>query len=147
MASALRGVRSVIEQRDGQAQGNKETTIALHQDVIRFLDTLPVTDVTGQKLFPSLAGRGSGGHKGLSREFSPLMDKAGITVPMGLKKEGKERQFRPLGYHSLRHSFISRLANQGISADVRKELSGHSSDSVHERYVQREAINHLGSVW
>jgi len=138
--------------KTARRKGNKETTIALHSDAMRYLDSLPVTDVAGQKLFPSLAGRGSGGHKGLSKEFSALMDKAGITVPLGLQKQGKGRQFRALGFHSLRHSFISRLANLEVSSDLRKELVGHSSDEVHERYthldltLQRRAIGQLRSV-
>jgi len=80
------------------------------------------------------------------------MDKAGITVPLGLQKQGKGRQFRALGFHSLRHSFISRLANLEVSSDLRKELVGHSSDEVHERYthldltLQRRAIGQLRSV-
>jgi integrase len=132
--------------------GNKETTIALHEDVITYLDSLPLTDVAGQKLFPSLAGRESGSHGGLSNAFNRLMDKAGITVPVGVEKEGKGRQFRALGFHSLRHSFISRLANSEVSADVRQEMVGHSSDEIHRRYthldlsLQQKAIGQLSSI-
>lgn len=138
--------------KTAKRNGNKETTIALHQDMVTYLDSLPVTDVAGQKLFPSLAGRGSGSHGGLSNAFSALMNKAGITVPVGVEKEGKGRQFRSLSFHSLRHSFISRLANKEISADVRKELVGHSSDEIHQRYthldlsLQRKAIGQLSSI-
>lgn len=117
-----------------------------------YLDSLPVTDIAGQKLFPGLAGRKSGSHGGLSNAFNRLMDKAGITVPAGMPKQGKGRRFRSLGFHSLRHSFISRLANEKIAPDLRKELAGHASDQIHSRYVhldlrlQREAIDTLGSV-
>jgi hypothetical protein len=44
------------------------------------------------------------------------------------------------------------LANADISADVRKEIAGHSSDEVHRRYVhlelsaQRRAIERIASV-
>lgn len=138
--------------KTAKRKGNKETTIALHQDLVAYLDSLPVTDVAGQRLFPSLAGRESGSHGGLSNAFNRLIDKAGITVPVGVEKEGKGRQFRALGFHSLRHSFISRLANKEISADVRKELVGHSSDEIHQRYthldlsLQRQAVGQLSSV-
>jgi integrase len=80
------------------------------------------------------------------------MDKAGITVPVGVEKEGKGRQFRALGFHSLRHSFISRLANSEVSADVRQEMVGHSSDEIHRRYthldlsLQQKAIGQLSSI-
>jgi len=138
--------------KTAKRKGNKETTIALHQDVVTYLDALPVTDVADQKLFSSLAGRTSGSHGGLSNAFSALMEKAGITVPVGVEKQGKGRRFRALGFHSLRHSFISRLANEGISADLRKQIVGHSSDDIHRRYthldlsLQRQAIGQLSSV-
>ena len=84
--------------------------------------------------------------------FRRLMDKAGIRVPHGAVKIGKGRQFRALGYHSLRHSFVSRLANLEVLPDVRKQLAGHSSDEIHRRYVhldlslQAKAIGKLPSV-
>jgi hypothetical protein len=39
------------------------------------------------------------------------MHLAGIRAPLGPEKQGKGRQFKALGFHSLRHSFISTLAN------------------------------------
>jgi integrase len=44
-------------------------------------------------------------------------------------------RLRALGYHSLRHSFVSRLANLEVLPDVRRQLAGHSSDEIHRRYV------------
>ena len=130
----------------------KNTVIALHSDVMNYLEALPMSDEVGQPLFPSLHGRESGSHGGLSNAFNRLMDKAKIRVPMGIEKAGKGRRFRTLGFHSLRHSFISRLANSEVSADVRKQIVGHSSDEIHRRYVhldlslQEKAIGKLPSV-
>jgi integrase len=130
----------------------KNTVIALHADIVNYLDSLPVSDVPGQKLFPGLSGRASGGHAGLSNAFNRLMAKAGIRVQVGVEKQGKGRQFKLQGFHALRHSFVSRLANADVSADIRKELVGHSSDEIHRRYVhldsslQEKAIGKLSSV-
>jgi integrase len=66
------------------------------------------------------------------------MAKTGIRSPLGKEKSGKGRRFRALGFHSLRHTFISKLANADISPDVRKEITGHSSDEIHRRYVHLE---------
>jgi integrase len=61
-------------------------------------------------------------------------------------------RLRALGYHSLRHSFVSRLANLEVLPDVRRQLAGHSSDEIHRRYVhldlslQTKAIAKLPSV-
>jgi integrase len=133
-------------------RARRNTVIALHSDIVTYLDSLPVSDLPGQKLFPNLAGRESGGDRGLSTVFAQLITKAGIRVERGAEKTGKGRQFKTLTFHSLRHSFVSRLANAQVSADIRKELVGHSSDEVHRRYVhldsslQEKAIANLTSV-
>lgn len=100
-------------------------------------------------LFPSLHGRKPGSHGGLSNEFSRLMAKAGIDRGKGEKKQGKGRQTRAKGFHSLRHTMISRMANADVSADVRKAIAGHSTDDAHQRYThlsldtQRQAVEKL----
>jgi len=71
---------------------------------------------------------------------------------LGVEKEGKGHRFRALGFHSLRHFFVSRLANSEVSPDVRKQIVGHSSDEIHRRYthlhlsLQQKAIAQLPSV-
>ena len=40
----------------------------------------------------------------------------------GIEKKGKRRQFRTLGFHSLRHTFVSELANASVPADVRRQI-------------------------
>ena len=66
------------------------------------------------------------------------MHLAGIRAPLGPEKKAKGRQFKALGFHSLRHSFISKLANSEVPADVRKEIVGHSSDNIYRRYVRQD---------
>jgi integrase len=85
---------------------DKETTVALHRDLIFYLESLPVSDNPHQPLFPALYGKLSGFYNGLSNIFSRLMAKANISVPLGVEKEGKGHRFRALGFHSLRHSFV-----------------------------------------
>jgi site-specific recombinase XerD len=41
-------------------------------------------------------------------------------------------------FHSLRHSFVSELANAGIAADVRQMLAGHSEDRSHAVYTHTQ---------
>jgi integrase len=130
----------------------KSTIVCLHGDLLSYLESLPVGDDPNQPLFPSLCAQQSSGRQGLSRSFLSLMAQAGIVAPLGVQKTGLGRQFSKLSFHSLRHSFISRLANVEVSSDVRKGLAGHSNDDVHDRYVhldlslQRSAIAKLPSV-
>lgn len=66
-----------------------------------------------------------------------------------------KRLLRGLGlqersFHSLRHSFLSRLVRKGASVEAVRLLAGHSSLTVTERYVHatggdlRRAIGLLG---
>jgi len=87
-------------------------------------------------LFPSLAGKKSGSFGGLSNAFGRLMDQAKIVVPKGAKKVGKGRQFKKKGYHSLKYSQASRMAEAGIPENLAKAISMHSSSQVHQGYVQ-----------
>lgn len=83
-------------------------------------------------LFPSLLGKTSGGDFGLSLTFRGLLDKAAIKYRD--VSNGKGRRFYDLGFHSLRHTCVSVMANAGVSEELRKEHVGHSSD-VHRRYT------------
>ncbi|WP_309381368.1 tyrosine-type recombinase/integrase [Cerasicoccus frondis] len=131
--------------------GKRETTVVLHQDILNYLDGLPPT-IGSTPLFPSLVDKATGSSGGLSNTFNQLMKAAKIAVPRGRKATGKGRTFRKLGFHSLRHSMISNLANANISADVRQTMVGHSSDEIHRRYThldlstQRDAVAKLESV-
>jgi hypothetical protein len=67
----------------------KETTVALHQDMVSYLDALATNDNPLAPLFPSLHGKPSGSHGGLSNAFNRLMQVSQISVPVGVRKEGK----------------------------------------------------------
>ena len=103
-------------------------------------------------VFPSLAIKAVSGKTGLSSQFQEIMLKAGITVPLGKKKVGRGRQFHLLGFHSLKHSFNSLLANGNVSQEVRRKLIGHKSDTVNDIYTHLDlarlssAISHLPSI-
>ena len=142
-----------IEQKTARRKRNdsKETTVRLHRDIIAWLQTRPL-GVGLSPLFPSLHGKKSGSYGGLSNAFNRLMESANVKAPLGTAKTGKGRQFRKLGFHSLRHTLVSRFANEDVPSDVRKAVVGHSSDAIHRKYVhldlttQDRAIAKLRSV-
>jgi len=132
--------------------GQKDSVVYMHPDLMTHFESLPASDDPNAPIFPSLYRRTPGSQGGLSNAFGRLMGLAGIRTPLGPEKRGKGRQFKALGFHSLRHSFISRLANSEVPADVRKQIVGHSSDDIHRRYVhldlmlQEKAIANLPSL-
>ena len=137
---------------DRKRRSKRDTVVFLHADVMAYLEELPAGDNPSAPLFPSLRGKPSGSHGGLSTAFNRLMAKARVQSPLGPEKHGKGRRFKALGFHSTRHTLISNLANADISADVRKEITGRSSDEMHRRYVhldtstQQRAIEKIPTI-
>ena len=112
----------------------KPVTIPLHLDLERELLKSP--GIGKASMFPSLAGKGTGGKHGLSGRFAAIMKKAGIE---GKRTQASgERTLSSLSFHSLRHSFNSAMANAGISQEVRQKLTGHTSAETNKVYTHHE---------
>lgn len=109
--------------------------IPMMQELEAHLLSLPSSDNPDAALCPTLAKKGTGGNRGLSSTFQRLMAKAGVYAELGEEKAGKGRQFKTLGFHSLRHTFVSSLANADVPADVRRQISGHNDEKIHDRYT------------
>jgi len=82
----------------------KPVAIPLHRDLEREL--LKNAGIGRAALFPSLAGKGTGGKHGLSGRFAAIMEKAGIEGKRTQASGG--RRLSSLSFHSLRHSFKQR---------------------------------------
>ncbi len=115
-----------------QQKTGKKVTVPMHYHVIEHIHFLATFGTHGF-LSPKLAGKLSGGRRGLSEGFKRIVIKAGLdtmTVP------GKGiRKFSRHSFHSLRHSFNSALANGGVPEDVRMKLTGHASKVMNNRYT------------
>ena len=115
----------------------RDLIIPLHPQLEKHVLDTPVEDDDGP-LCPTLAKRKVSGKYGLSIQFHKIMAEAAIkqeTIEAG-GKAGHE--FNKFTFHSLRHSFISEMANAGIAPDVRKLLSGHSDDRSHAVYTHTQ---------
>ncbi|NBT48488.1 MAG: hypothetical protein EBT07_11865 [Actinobacteria bacterium] len=111
------------------------------------LDALLRLPVDGRSpdapIFPGLKDLPSSGKTGLSGRFLTLLQKARIDT-MPTKRTGS-RMFQAKTFHSLRHTFVSLMANSGVSQELRKELAGHSSD-VHRIYTHHSPGALRGAV-
>ena len=79
-------------------------------------------------VFLTLAGRQKAT---LSTSFRNLMNKAGI--PREAPLPGGHTGVR--SFHSLRHFYVSALANAQVPEDVRKTLAAHKSGEIHRIYT------------
>jgi integrase len=90
------------------------------------------------KICPKLHAQKIPGRSGLSRQFLEIVEAAGIDPGKIEPEDGKGRSFTTKSFHSLRHGFVSALANAGISPELRQKLSGHKSADAHSRYTHLE---------
>jgi len=111
----------------------KPVVIPLHEQLERHLLKSP--GIGKAFLFPSLAGKGTGGKHGLSLQFRAIVAKAEIT---GKVSNAGLRAQSSLTFHSLRHSFNSAMANAGVSQEVRQKLTGHASADMNKIYTHHE---------
>jgi integrase len=116
------------------AKTDDEIEVPIHPALLDHLLAMPTPKSDEEYLFPSLAGRRS---TNLSKQFSRLMDVARIDNRDVRKRgEGATRDVRALSFHSLRHAFVSQLANANVSEEQRMELTGHSTRDVHKLYTE-----------
>lgn len=116
------------------AKSAKPLSVAMHTELVHAMSDLP-RGIENAPVFPSLYGKKPGSNGGLSNQFSAIMRKAGVVVALGKEKAGKGRRTRSKGFHALRHTMISRMADAEVSPDVRRAIAGHSSDAIHRKYT------------
>lgn len=98
---------------------------------IRIPMTPPVIAWIGDRngpFFPKLSLRTTATH---STTFANLLKRSGI--PRKVSMPGGIEAHR--SFHSLRHSFISWLAEADIHSDIRRKLTGHRSEGIHQLYT------------
>jgi integrase len=126
----------------------RDLIIPLHSQLEAHVLDLPVGDKKGL-LCPTLAQRKVSGKYGLSIQFHKIMAEAKIKQETIEAGGDAGHEFNKFTFHSLRHSFVSELANAGIAPDVRQLLAGHSEDRSHAVYTHtkidalRQAIDKL----
>jgi integrase len=94
---------------------------------------------------PSLSSTLAGRQKAtLSTSFRNLMTKA--EIPREAPLPGGHTGVR--SFHSLRHFYVSALANAQVPEDVRKTLAAHKSGEIHRIYTHhnRETFAQSGGV-
>lgn len=129
----------------------KRLTVPLHAELEAALSKLEGADGSPKAfLFPSLAGKTSAGRSGLSMAFSRIMERANVDAGVRREKQGEAgRTVRARTFHALRHSFVSALANAGVSIEHRKLMAGHAKEDMTERYSHlsvdtlRESVDRL----
>jgi len=108
--------------------------IPLHPQLEAHVLDLPVSDNQGP-LCPTLTKRKMSGKYGLSIQFHKMLAAAEVKQETSEATGKAGHSFNKYTFHSLRHSFVSELANAGIAPDVRQLLAGHSEERSHAVYT------------
>lgn len=92
------------------------------------------------------------GRSSIAQRFTRLFKKCGIVTSEKAERDAKKdakkkrRQARPVcGFHSLRHTFVSRCASAGIDRSVVQALVGHASASMTAHYTHLEDADFLAA--
>jgi integrase len=94
-------------------------------------------------LFPSLAERFV---PNLSKQFGKLMKAAGIeNRKVREAGKGAARDVWAFGFHSLRRTNVSLLANAGVSEERRMAITAHATRDVHAGYTHHQ-MTQLGEA-
>lgn len=125
--------------------------VPIHPELRAWLETRS-RGVGLAPIFPELSKKQTGSNGGLSTAFAGVMAKAKIQGRIVRGADGVGRKISSLSFHCLRHSFVSALANAGVSPEIRKKLSGHTTDRSHAVYTHhsldtlRDAMTKLPAI-
>jgi integrase len=112
--------------------------LPMHEALCEFLLELPAPDSGKEFLFPSLAGKRTGGG-GLSMAFARIMERAHVRGEVARERKGeKGRTVNTLTFHSFRHTLTSIMANAGVPVEVRQKFTGHASAEMNQHYTHHE---------
>jgi len=123
----------------------EELTPPIHADFEAYLNEQD-EGIGKAPVFPTLITRKINGRAGLSRQFRAIMETAKIKEK-AIASTGEAGRTRfSKGFHSLRHSFASVLANKNVSAEVRQRLTGHKDEATHQGYTDIELKTRKAAV-
>lgn len=113
--------------------------LPMHDALHDFLLELAAPDTGKAFLFPSLAGKSTGGKSGLSMAFSRIMERAKVRGEVVRVRTGeKGRSVNSLTFHSFRHTLTSIMANTAVPVKVRQKFTGRPSAEMNQHSTHHE---------
>lgn len=118
-------------------RSKRSLKIPIHPRLLDHLLELTAPESPDALLCPQLATVKSSGRSGLSRRFLNILRRAGVeqTTTGGT---GEGRAFNSRTFHSLRHTFVTRLQAANVPPDLRMSLAGHTDAGTHSGYTHTQ---------
>jgi len=129
-----RGIVMIVPQKTARRSNGKVVRIPLHPTLLAML-----TETRGSGdgyVMPELAELYQRDDTGLVKRIRGVFEKCGIETRCTVK--GYSRQGVDVGFHSLRHSFVSLSANAGASLAAVQAVVGHSNPAMTRHYLHAD---------
>ena len=129
-----RRIMMLVPSKTSRRSGGKQVQIPLHNVLFSILMEMPHAKRSGYvmpelaKLYLRKGTRGADLSKRIHKVFANCQIETGCTV------DGYSRQGVDVGFHSLRHSFVSLSANAGVPLAMVQALVGHSNPAMTRHY-------------
>ena len=140
---------SLIPRKTKRHAKGKPVKIKIHRMLAPILEEIPSNMRRGYVL-PGIAATYLKDDSILSRRITAIFRGCGIETSH--KADGDTRATVDVGFHSLRHTFVSLCANEGVPLAIVQAMVGHSNPSMTEHYLHPsdkaldEAIAALPSI-
>ncbi len=116
----------------------KSLKVPLHPTLMQWLKSRKIPKDRSEPIFPNLFKTTTAGKTGLSSQFSTIMDYAGIDRRLIRRAANGMKALYARGFHSLRHTSNSALANADVSQEMRMKIIGHQTQEVNQIYTRFE---------
>jgi len=130
-----RRIMMLVPSKTSRRSNGKQVQIPLHNVLFSILMEVPQTKRNNYvmpgiaKLYQRKGTRGAD----LSKRIHKVFEDCGITTRCTV--DGYSRQGVDVGFHSLRHSFVSLSANAGVPLALVQSLVGHSNPAMTRHYL------------
>ena len=131
----VRRTITLMPNKIARSKNAKLVQIPIHNTLFRLLFEIPQDERKGYVL-PELATlylKGKSKGATLSKRIQKIFKDCGIDT--GCTVEGYSRGGVEVGFHSMRHSFVSLSANAGVPMAMVQALVGHSNPAMTRHYM------------
>jgi integrase len=129
----------------------KAVRVPIHKELLKALRSRK-KGAKGDQVFPEHAQLYQSDRTAVSKQFQQHFESNGIRTVDETKPKHRQRVVVRVGFHSLRHSFVSLCAAKGVPQVALMELVGHGSPSMTRVYShsgdaqKKTAIDSLPSL-
>ena len=131
------GIIVLVERKKRRSQ--KDLALVLHPDFMTYVDQAGENWGTDGFVWPKIAQEylkdAQHNVRWLITEFNQLCGSVGIRVSRDpLEGEIRKQRVKEVGFHSLRHTFVTQLLDRGVDARKVQLAVGHKNPAMMEHY-------------